>query len=112
MSNRKEFNKAIDDIIKALNHLRDFIDLLPKEPEIPVEAEVMLKKNRCLFCGDQLTPDERTIRGVHVKCHQKVRRMIEAKEVTHKQAIERGYWLPPDKGGRPTDEERKQRGSK
>lgn len=110
MSNKKEFNKAVDDMIRALEHLRSFVDLLPKEPEVPVEAEVMLKKNRCLYCGDPLVeePGRRTsIRGVHVKCHQKVRRMIEAKEITARQAIERGYWLPAEKGGRPTDEKRK-----
>lgn len=109
MSNKKDFNKAIDEVIKALEHLRSFVDVLPKEPEIPMEAEVMLKKNRCLFCGDNFD-GTRVIRGVHQKCHQKIRRMIESKEITNKQAIERGYWLPRGDGGRPTDEERKRKG--
>jgi hypothetical protein len=99
-----EVDKIIEKVKAYLGQLEVLLSENRKEPQPPAEALKKAESSICLLCDNVIGRDEKKWRGCHERCHQKISRQIKSGEVTDKQAITRGWWLPKKKGGRTPDE--------
>jgi hypothetical protein len=58
-------------------------------------------KGLCVYCAEPIKEDEQQFRGAHQRCYKKVNRMLNAGIITDETAIEKGWLLPRERGGRP-----------
>lgn len=95
-------------LVKRLSRLSveltEIVEILTDNAEKPVfprSAQEKVEKRICLNCGQQVPDGARYVRGLDGPCGQEIRGVIERKESTEFELIEKGLIAPPSSGGRP-----------
>jgi hypothetical protein len=80
--------------------IKELISRGDGEVSPPPEALRRQKKGLRTYCGEEIEEDEVHFRGAHQRCYKKVNRMINSGTIDESTAIERGWVLPAERGGR------------
>jgi hypothetical protein len=106
---KDELRTQLEVATKALAAMREILDsaeetdkFAPSTPEKAVERH---EDQRCIVCNEalpiKLNGRADHIRGACVRCHKQISRTIAAGRLTEEEVVQRGWLLPPKKGGRP-----------
>lgn len=98
--------EIVEKLEAIANFCTDLIDQIqggsdPRVKKARQQAKRRAEKDLCTYCGDPVKPGEEAHRGAHGRCYKRIKREIAAGEITDNQAVNRGYYLPGSRGGRP-----------
>ncbi len=85
----KEFLRAFH------NWLGRYLDELEVEG-VPEQSIERLKNGICVCCGVSVPAGDKIRRGCDEACHRKIDRNVQRGDMTDKQAVNKGLWLPKD----------------
>lgn len=69
-------------------------------PELPQEAQDLLKSGLCLYCREILEDGRKVVRGCHERCNRAISNRVKAGELTDRDTILFGYRTAPAVSGR------------
>lgn len=71
--------------------------------EVSVRVDKLTANSICLFCETKIRKNDKTDRGCHSRCAQKIRRNIRSGKTNERLEVKAGRWLPGKSGGRPVE---------
>lgn len=103
MTDRQKLTRALKLLTEARKSLEliaaELIDLQQPSASETRATEVS-SDGLCTFCEEPILGDEPHFRGAHQRCYKKINRAINSGEINDEQAVRRGWFLPPGRGGR------------
>ena len=103
MSGLQEAINRCDLIAIQVMQLKEFLCRDEGSSKTNTAALRRSAKGNCVYCDEQIEEGEKHFRGAHQRCYKKVNRLINAGQISEDTAIERGWILPAERGGRPLD---------
>lgn len=95
--NTEKLMRKLDVAMEQLESIRK--ELSQSSPKLPASIASEERQHICHFCKEPLG-EEKGIRGVHIKCNQRMTRAKKDGEVTDAELMEQGKIGPPKKSGR------------